>query len=90
MLHLLYSRFVVKILNDAGALDCKEPFKALFTQGMICKRDEKGVLKKMSKSVGNVVSPDELIEAYGAEHRAQIVDAIAAAGFKPTLVQTSL
>ena len=74
VLHLLYSRFVVKILNDAGALDCVEPFKALFTQGMICKRCEaddgkyvKGKLYKMSKSVGNVVSPDELIEAYGAD-----------------------
>lgn len=68
VLHLLYSRFVVKILNDAGACDCIEPFKALFTQGMICKRAEKdGKLYKMSKSVGNVVSPDELIENYGAD-----------------------
>ena len=74
VLHLLYSRFVVKILNDAGALDCVEPFKALFTQGMICKRCEKddgkyvkGKLYKMSKSVGNVVSPDELIKTYGAD-----------------------
>ncbi len=68
VLHLLYSRFVVKILNDAGACDCVEPFKALFTQGMICKRSEKdGKLYKMSKSVGNVVSPDELIQNYGAD-----------------------
>ena len=68
VLHLLYSRFVVKILNDAGALDCVEPFKALFTQGMICKRSEKdGKLYKMSKSVGNVVSPDDLIRDYGAD-----------------------
>ena len=65
---------MVKILNDAGALDCVEPFKALFTQGMICKRCEKddgkyvkGKLYKMSKSVGNVVSPDELIKTYGAD-----------------------
>ncbi|MEG1553078.1 MAG: leucine--tRNA ligase [Kiritimatiellia bacterium] len=68
VLHLLYARFVVKILNDAGALDCVEPFKSLFTQGMICKRSEKdGKLYKMSKSVGNVVSPDELISNYGAD-----------------------
>lgn len=68
VLHLLYSRFVVKILNDAGACDCIEPFKALFTQGMICKRSEKdGKLYKMSKSIGNVVSPDELVKNYGAD-----------------------
>lgn len=68
VLHLLYSRFVVKILKDAGACDIDEPFKALFTQGMICKRAEKdGKLYKMSKSVGNIVSPDELIENYGAD-----------------------
>ncbi len=68
VLHLLYSRFVVKILNDAGCCACVEPFKALFTQGMICKRSEKdGKLYKMSKSVGNTVSPDELIANYGAD-----------------------
>jgi leucyl-tRNA synthetase len=68
VLHLLYSRFIVKVLHDAGHCGFVEPFEALFTQGMICKRSEKdGQLYKMSKSKGNVVSPDELIERYGAD-----------------------
>ncbi len=68
VLHLLYSRFIVKVLYDAGYVGIKEPFKALFTQGMICKvSDISGQLEKMSKSKGNVVSPDVLIEKYGAD-----------------------
>ena len=68
VLHLLYSRFIVKVLHDAGHVAFREPFGALFTQGMICKRSEKdGQLHKMSKSKGNVVSPDELIREYGAD-----------------------
>lgn len=68
VLHLLYSRFIVKVLRDAGYCSFSEPFKALFTQGMICKRSEKdGQLHKMSKSKGNVVSPDELVREYGAD-----------------------
>ncbi|MBN1270330.1 MAG: leucine--tRNA ligase [Kiritimatiellae bacterium] len=68
VLHLLYSRFVVKVLHDAGHCGFVEPFGALFTQGMICKRSEKdGQLYKMSKSKGNVVSPDELVREYGAD-----------------------
>jgi len=66
VLHLLYSRFVVKVLHDAGWCNFTEPFKALFTQGMICKRAD-GKLYKMSKSKGNTVSPDELITNYGAD-----------------------
>ncbi|MEI8242130.1 MAG: leucine--tRNA ligase [bacterium] len=67
VLHLLYSRFVVKVLHDAGWCTFSEPFQALFTQGMICKRAGDGKLYKMSKSKGNVVSPDELIANYGAD-----------------------
>jgi leucyl-tRNA synthetase len=68
VLHLLYSRFIVKVLHDAGLVAFREPFRALFTQGMICKRSETdGQLYKLSKSKGNVVSPDDLIRDYGAD-----------------------
>ncbi len=62
ILHLLYSRFFVRALRDLGLCDFDEPFKALLTQGMVIKD---GV--KMSKSVGNTVDPDEMIEKYGAD-----------------------
>ena len=62
ILHLLYSRFFTKVLYDAGMINFKEPFKSLLTQGMVLKDGS-----KMSKSKGNVVSPDEIIENYGAD-----------------------
>jgi leucyl-tRNA synthetase len=62
ILHLLYSRFINKVLYDRGLISFKEPFARLFTQGMIIKDGA-----KMSKSKGNVVSPDELIQRYGAD-----------------------
>jgi leucyl-tRNA synthetase len=104
VLHLLYSRFIVKVLHDAGLVSFREPFTALFTQGMICKQshictrcnrivsDDRNVrepcrcdlgmdletrlarevevvssLEKMSKSKGNGVTFDEVIEGYGAD-----------------------
>lgn len=62
ILHLLYARFINKVLYDLGLISFKEPFARLFTQGMIIKDGA-----KMSKSKGNVVSPDELIRKYGAD-----------------------
>ncbi|MGR3179584.1 MAG: leucine--tRNA ligase [Candidatus Anammoxibacter sp.] len=62
ILHLLYARFFTKVFHDIGLVNFNEPFKNLFTQGMIVKDGA-----KMSKSKGNVVSPDELIEKYGAD-----------------------
>lgn len=62
VLHLLYSRFITKFLYDIGYVNFKEPFKKLVTQGMVLKD---GI--KMSKSKGNVVSPTEIIDKYGAD-----------------------
>lgn len=62
VLHLLYARFYTKFLYDIGVIDFEEPFKRLFNQGMITKDGA-----KMSKSKGNVVSPDELVEIYGCD-----------------------
>jgi len=67
ILHLLYARFFTKVVNDLDLIDFNEPFAKLFTQGMICKKGPDGNLYKMSKSKGNVVSPNELIEKYGAD-----------------------
>ncbi|MBR3245765.1 MAG: leucine--tRNA ligase, partial [Parasporobacterium sp.] len=63
VLHLLYSRFYTKFLNDIGVVDFNEPFKKLFNQGMITGKN--GI--KMSKSKGNVVSPDDLVRDYGCD-----------------------
>ena len=62
VLHLLYARFYTKFLFDIGVVDFQEPFLKLFNQGMINKNKS-----KMSKSKGNVVSPDDLIEKYGCD-----------------------
>ncbi len=63
VLHLLYSRFYTKFLNDIGVVDFDEPFTKLFNQGMITGKN--GI--KMSKSKGNVVSPDDLVRDYGCD-----------------------
>jgi leucyl-tRNA synthetase len=62
ILHLLYARFFTKILRDLGYISSHEPFENLLTQGMVIKDGA-----KMSKSKGNVVDPNELIEKYGAD-----------------------
>ena len=63
VLHLLYARFWHKVLYDCGIVKCKEPFQKLYNQGMILGED--GV--KMSKSRGNVINPDAIVEKYGAD-----------------------
>ncbi len=63
VLHLLYSRFYTKFLCDIGVVDFDEPFTKLFNQGMITGKN--GI--KMSKSKGNVVSPDDLVNDYGCD-----------------------
>jgi len=62
ILHLMYARFFCKFLHDIGLTKAEEPFQNLLTQGMVLKDG-----KKMSKSIGNVVSPEEIIEKYGAD-----------------------
>ncbi len=62
ILHLMYARFFQMALYDLGLASCEEPFENLLTQGMVNKDG-----KKMSKSIGNVVSPEEIIEKYGAD-----------------------
>ena len=63
VLHLLYSRFWHKVLNDLGHLKSKEPFKKYFAPGLIMGEDG----QKMSKSLGNVVNPDDVVKNYGAD-----------------------
>ncbi|HLB40529.1 MAG TPA: class I tRNA ligase family protein, partial [Candidatus Babeliales bacterium] len=68
ILHLLYARFYVKVLHQLGYLAFDEPFTRLFNQGMVCKLSEKtGLVEKMSKSKGNVVNPDAIVQAAGSD-----------------------
>jgi leucyl-tRNA synthetase len=62
ILHLLYARFFTRVMHDLGLVGVKEPFRRLLTQGMVVKSGA-----KMSKSKGNVVSPDEMVKTYGAD-----------------------
>jgi leucyl-tRNA synthetase len=63
VLHLLYARFWHKVLYDYGYVTSKEPFKKLFHQGLIMGADG----RKMSKSIGNVINPDDIVAEYGAD-----------------------
>ncbi len=63
VMHLIYARFWTKVMYDAGLLDFTEPFSVLKNQGMILGADG----MKMSKSKGNIVTPDEMVEKYGAD-----------------------
>ncbi len=68
ILHLLYARFVCRVLKDMGLVNLEEPFERLFNQGMITRLNPStGKIEKMSKSRGNTVSPDELIARFGAD-----------------------
>jgi leucyl-tRNA synthetase len=68
ILHLMYSRFFTKVFRDMGLTSIDEPFARLFTQGMITKLNPKtGKVEKMSKSKGNVVPIDDMVNSYGAD-----------------------
>lgn len=68
ILHLLYARFYIKFLHQAGFITFDEPFTNLFNQGMVCKRsDISGAVEKMSKSKGNIVNPDDIVAQYGSD-----------------------
>ncbi len=71
ILHLLYARFFQMVLSDLGLVDADEPFKNLLTQGMVTKgytdKDGNYIKAKMSKSLGNVVSPQEIQAKYGSD-----------------------
>jgi leucyl-tRNA synthetase len=68
ILHLLYARFYTHVLHDLGHLPFSEPFKHLFNQGMVVMLSEKtGRVEKMSKSKGNVINPDDMVEQVGSD-----------------------
>jgi leucyl-tRNA synthetase len=67
-MHLLYARFWTKVMADAGLISFREPFPALRSQGVLHARDPRtGEIRRMSKSAGNVVTPDSVAAAYGAD-----------------------
>lgn len=68
VLHLLYARFYIKFLHEIGVVKFKEPFLRLFNQGMVCMKSTiSGRVEKMSKSKGNVVDPDKIVEDLGSD-----------------------
>ena len=83
VLHLLYARFFTKVLRDLGHTGIDEPFTRLLTQGMVLLDGA-----KMSKSKGNVVDPDEMIQAYGADTTRLFCLFAGAAGAGPGVVRS--
>src|SRR5262245_65410900 len=75
ILHLLYSRFFTRVLRDVGLVNFDEPFKRLLTQGMVLKNGD-----VMSKSKGNTVDPDDMLQKYGADALRLYVMFVAPAG----------
>jgi leucyl-tRNA synthetase len=68
VMHLLYARFWTKVMADAGIISFREPFPVLRSQGVMHARDpESGQIRRMSKSTGNVVTPDDVAQEYGAD-----------------------
>jgi len=68
VMHLLYARFWTKVMADAGLIPFREPFPVLYSQGVMHARDaQTGEVRRMSKSAGNVVTPDEVAAAHGAD-----------------------
>ena len=68
VMHLLYARFWTKVMADAGIVPFREPFPVLRSQGVMHARDpQTGEVRRMSKSTGNVVTPDEVAEAHGSD-----------------------
>ena len=81
ILHLLYARFFTKVLHDIGLLEAEEPFENLLTQGMVLKDGA-----KMSKSVGNIVSPAQIIEKYRLRYSETVYSLRRSAGTRSGLV----
>ena len=80
-MHLIYTRFFTKTMRDMGLVDFDEPMTALYNQGMVLGEDG----EKMSKSRGNVVAPDDLVDAVWRGHGAHLPDVLRQVGSRRSL-----